>query len=93
MKKEISIVLFLTISLSHHKRLAFWVCLSTIEEAQSPRTKIKVEVRLTTNSDFKPDFENGDGGWLVFYNYETRKWTLCQTLELIVANLFAMPKL
>ena len=30
------------------------------------------KVRLQRTSTFEPDFENGDGGWLVFYNYETR---------------------
>lgn len=44
----------------------------TIEEAKKARERRLAEVRLQQTSDFKPDFENGDGGWLVFYNYETR---------------------
>lgn len=44
----------------------------TIEEAEKARERRLAEVRLRQTSDFKPDFENGDGGWLVFYNYETR---------------------
>lgn len=59
--------------LSHHKRLAFGFVYRTIEEAQKARERRLAEVRLQQTSDFKPDFENGDGGWLVFYNYETRK--------------------
>lgn len=58
--------------LSHHKRLAFGFVYRTIEEAQKARERRLAEVRLQQTSDFKPDFENGDGGWLVFYNYETR---------------------
>ena len=58
--------------LSHHKRLAFGFVYRTIEEAQKARERRLVEVRLQQTSDFKSDFENGDGGWLVFYNYETR---------------------
>ena len=58
--------------LSHHKRLAFGFVYRTIEEAQKVRERRLAEVRLQQTSDFKPDFENGDGGWLVFYNYETR---------------------
>ena len=27
------------------------------------------EVRLRKTSDFEPDFENGNGGWVVFYSY------------------------
>ena len=58
--------------LSHHKRLAFGFVYRTIEEAQKARERRLAEVRLQQTSDFKSDFENGDGGWLVFYNYETR---------------------
>lgn len=59
--------------LSHHKRLAFGFVYRTMEEAEKARERRLAEVRLQQTSDFKPDFENGDGGWLVFYNYETRK--------------------
>lgn len=58
--------------LSHHKRLAFGFVYRTIEEVEKARERRLAEVRLQQTSDFKPDFENGDGGWLVFYNYETR---------------------
>jgi hypothetical protein len=58
--------------LSRHKRLAFGFVYRTIEEAEKARERRLAEVRLQQTSDFKPDFENGDGGWLVFYNYETR---------------------
>ena len=58
--------------LSHHKCLAFGFVYRTIEEAQKVRERRLAEVRLQRTSDFKPDFENGRGGWVVFYNYETR---------------------
>lgn len=58
--------------LSHHKRLAFGFVYRTIEEAKKARERRLAEVRLQQTSDFKPYFENGDGGRLVFYNYETR---------------------
>lgn len=41
----------------------------TIEEAEKARERRLAEVRLRQTSDFKPDFENGNGGWVVFYSY------------------------
>ena len=38
----------------------------TKEEAQKARECRLAEVRLRRTSDFKPDFENGKGGWIVF---------------------------
>lgn len=58
--------------LSHHKRLAFGFVYRTIEEAQKARERRLAEVRLQQTSDFKAYFENGNGGYAVFYNYETR---------------------
>lgn len=55
--------------LSHHKRLAFGFVYRTIEEAKKARDRRLAEVRLQKTSDFKPDFENGNGGWVVFYSY------------------------
>mgnify|MGYP000052745681 CR=1 FL=1 len=45
----------------------------TKEECEKARERELAEVRLRRTSTFKPDFENGNGGWLVFYNYKTRK--------------------
>lgn len=58
--------------LSHHKRLAFGFVYHTEEEAEKARERRLAEVRLQLTSDFNPCFENGNGGWLVYYNYETR---------------------
>lgn len=59
--------------LSHHNRLAFGFVYRTIEEAQKARERRLAEVRLQYTSDFKPYFENGNGGYAVFYNYLSRK--------------------
>lgn len=55
--------------LSHHKRLAFGFVYRTMEEAEKARERRLAEVRLSQTSDFEPDFENGNGGWVVFYSY------------------------
>ena len=55
--------------LSHHKRLAFGFVYRTLEEAQKTRERRLAEIRLQQTSDFKPDFENNNGGWVVFYSY------------------------
>nr|DAK70235.1 MAG TPA: hypothetical protein [Caudoviricetes sp.] len=41
----------------------------TPEEATEARDRRLAEVRLRQTSDFKPDFENGNGGWVVFFSY------------------------
>ena len=56
----------------------FWLLESgniyrTKEEYEKAHERKLAEVRLRRTSDFKPDFENGNGGWLVFYNYKHRK--------------------
>ena len=42
----------------------------TEEECKKARDRELAEVRLQRTSDFKPDFENGKGGWIVFYDHE-----------------------
>ena len=61
--------------LSHHKRLAFGFVYRTIEEAQKARERRLAEVRLQQTSTFKPDFENGKGGWAVGYNHRLKMLT------------------
>ena len=58
----------------------FWLLESgnvyrTIEEAEKARERRLAEVRLRQTSDFKPDFENGNGGWIVGYDYEDESLT------------------
>lgn len=59
--------------LSHHKRLAFGFVYRTIEEAQKARECRLAEVRLQQTSDFKPYFEDANGGWTVYYSYKDKK--------------------
>ena len=46
----------------------------TEEECEKALDRELAEVRLRRTSTFKPDFENGKGGWIVFYDHE------CKTL-------------
>ena len=41
----------------------------TKEEGEKACERELAEVRLRRTSTFKPDFENGKGGWIVFYSY------------------------
>lgn len=48
----------------------------TKEEGEKACERELAEVRLQRTSTFKPDFENGKGGWIVFYDHE------CKTLAI-----------
>lgn len=52
-----------------NNRLAFGFVYRTEKEAQKARERRLAEVRLRRTSTFEPDFENGNGGWVVFYSY------------------------
>jgi hypothetical protein len=41
----------------------------TKEECRKSRDRELAEVRLRRTSTFEPDFENGNGGWIVEYDY------------------------
>lgn len=45
----------------------------TEEACRKAKERRLAKVRLQRTSTFKPDFENGNGGWIVFYNYKHRK--------------------
>lgn len=45
----------------------------TEKEAEKARERKLAKVRLQKTSDFKPDFENGNGGWVVFYSYADKE--------------------
>ena len=57
-------------------RLALGMVYRTEKECEKARERRLAEVRLRQTSDFKPDFENGNGGWVVFYDHE------CETLAI-----------
>lgn len=56
-------------SLYDQQRLTFGNVYRTEKEAEKARERRLAEVRLQQTSTFKPDFENGNGGWVVFYSY------------------------
>ena len=60
-------------SLYDQQRLTFGNVYRTSQECEKARERRLAKVRLQRTSTFKPDFENGNGGWLVFYNYKHRK--------------------
>lgn len=47
----------------------------TIEEAEKARERRLAKVRLRRASNFEPDFENGEGGWIVRYDYCSEDFT------------------
>lgn len=49
----------------------------TPEEAAEARDRRLAEVRLQRTSDFKPDFENDRGGWIVYYDYGCETLAVC----------------
>lgn len=59
--------------LSHHKRLAFGFVYRTMEEAQKARERRLAKVRLQQTSDFNPYFENGNAGYVICYDYNSKE--------------------
>lgn len=53
----------------HFSRYSLGLIKRTKEECEKARDRKLAEVRLQRTSTFKPDFENGNGGWVVFYSY------------------------
>lgn len=60
----------------HFSRYSLGLIKRTKEECEKARDRKLAEVRLRRTSDFEPDFENGKGGWIVFYDHE------CETLAI-----------
>lgn len=56
-------------------RLALGMVYRTEEECERAKERELAEVRLQRTSSFKPDFENGKGGWIVGYDYEDESLT------------------
>lgn len=59
-----------------NERLALGFIYPTEEECEKAKERRLAKVRLRRTSTFKPDFENGKGGWIVFYDHE------CKTLAI-----------
>ena len=64
-----------------NKRLAFGFVYRTEKEAGQARERELAEVRLRRTSTFKPDFENGKGGWIVYYDHGRETLTVCELAD------------
>ena len=60
-------------SLYDQQRLTFGNVYRTEKEAEKASERRLAEVRLRQTSDFKPDFEDSRGGWVVYYNYKDKE--------------------
>ena len=58
-------------------RLALGMIYRTEEECERARERKLAEVRLRQTSNFKPDFENERGGWVVYYDYGCETLAVC----------------
>ena len=61
-----------------NKRLAFGFVYRTEEECKAALDRELAEVRLRLTSDFKPDFESGKGGWMVYYDHGCETLAVCE---------------
>ena len=52
-----------------NRLMAMGLVYRTEEECEEARDRRLAEVRLSRTSTFEPDFENGNGGWVVEYDY------------------------
>lgn len=50
----------------------------TEEECEKARDRELAEVRLQRTSTFKPDFENGRGGYAIYYDYRCETLVVCE---------------
>ena len=56
-----------------NNRLAFGFVYRTEKECEKARERRLAEVRLQQTSNFKPNFEDANGGWTVYYSYKDKK--------------------
>lgn len=54
-------------------RLAIGNVYPTKTECEKAKERRLAKVRLQRTSDFKPDFEDANGGWTVYYSYKDKK--------------------
>ena len=57
----------------HFSRYSLGLIKRTKGECEKARDRKLAEVRLRRTSDFEPDFENGNGGYVVSYDYINKK--------------------
>lgn len=65
-------------SLYDSQRLTFGNVYRTEKEAEKARDRRLAKVRLQRTSTFKPDFENGNGGWMVYYDHGCETLAVCE---------------
>lgn len=66
-------------SLYDQQRLTFGNVYRTEKEAEKASERRLAEVRLQRTSNFKPDLENGSGGWVVCYRRRAGKLDYIKT--------------
>lgn len=59
-------------------RLALGMVYRTEKEAEKARDRRLAKVRLQRTSTFEPDFENGKGGWAVYYDHGHETLAVCK---------------
>lgn len=50
----------------------------TKEECEKARDRELAEIKLQRTSTFEPDFKNGNGGWIVYYDHNSEKLAICE---------------
>lgn len=65
-------------SLYDQQRLTFGNVYRTEKEAEKARDRRLAKVRLQRTSTFEPDFENGKGGWAVYYDHRHETLAVCE---------------
>lgn len=60
------------------QRLTFGNVYRTEKEAEKARDRRLAKVRLRRTSNFKPDFKNGKGGWMVYYDHGCETLAVCE---------------
>lgn len=62
----------------HFSRYSLGLIKRTKEECEKARDRKLAEVRLRRTSNFEPDFENGKGGWMVYYDHGCETLAVCE---------------
>lgn len=62
----------------HFSRYSLGLIKRTKEECEKALDRELAEVRLQRTSTFKPDFENGKGGWAVYYDHGHETLAVCE---------------
>lgn len=71
---------YFNVSSPYHRRLLkFGNSYRSLEECTRVRNRKLAEVRLRRTSTFKPDFENNNSGYVVYYDFRDNKLDICST--------------